>query len=97
MKRALMVIVLDPRICAWLQENDPKALQQAREALGLDELIEKFDGPSRSEADDFAALFTDHPSVAEKIDEVRREYAAGRITQEAFEKTVNWLHDQDPK
>jgi hypothetical protein len=30
---ALKVIVLDPKISQWLQANDPKALEQAREAL----------------------------------------------------------------
>jgi hypothetical protein len=60
-KRALMVFVLCPNIRQWLVENDPKALQQAREALGFDELIKRLDAPSRSEADDFAALFTDNP------------------------------------
>lgn len=31
--RALGVMVLDPKISAWLTENDPKALEQARCAL----------------------------------------------------------------
>lgn len=31
--RALAVFVLNPRIRAWLQKNDPKALAQAEEAL----------------------------------------------------------------
>lgn len=31
--RALGAIVLDPKISAWLAENDPKALEQARRAL----------------------------------------------------------------
>lgn len=30
---ALMVIVLDPKIKAWLEENDPKALEQVQAAL----------------------------------------------------------------
>lgn len=32
---ALSVIVLDPKIRAWLQENDPKALEQCEAALDL--------------------------------------------------------------
>lgn len=31
---ALAVFVLDPKIRAWLEENDPKALEQALAALG---------------------------------------------------------------
>lgn len=31
--RALAVMVLDPKISAWLAENDPKALEQAKRAL----------------------------------------------------------------
>ncbi len=30
---ALAVLVLDPKISAWLAQNDPKALAQARRAL----------------------------------------------------------------
>lgn len=32
---ALKVLVLDERIAAWLEANDPKALAQARRALGI--------------------------------------------------------------
>ena len=32
---ALRVLVLDERIAAWLEANDPKALAQARRALGI--------------------------------------------------------------
>lgn len=32
---ALKVLVLDERTAAWLEANDPKALAQARRALGL--------------------------------------------------------------
>jgi hypothetical protein len=32
-QRALLVMVLDPKIRAFLQANDPKALEQAEKAL----------------------------------------------------------------
>ena len=56
-KAALMVIVLSPNIRAWLAENDPKALQQCREALGLPELTARL----FSEVNDFTALHADQP------------------------------------
>jgi hypothetical protein len=34
MAKALKVLTLDSRISAWLTQNDPKALEQARKALG---------------------------------------------------------------
>ena len=33
---ALKIIVLDGRISAWLSENDPIALKQAKDALGIE-------------------------------------------------------------
>lgn len=36
MSDALKVLTRDPKILAWLKENDPKALDQALEALELE-------------------------------------------------------------
>lgn len=33
MLNALKVFILDPKISAWLQENDPQALKQAKNAI----------------------------------------------------------------
>jgi hypothetical protein len=49
-RAALMVIVLTPHIRAWLEENDPKALQQCREALDLDILIKRIETRQEYEA-----------------------------------------------
>jgi hypothetical protein len=35
MEAALRVMVLDPKISSWLEANDPKALEQALNALGI--------------------------------------------------------------
>jgi hypothetical protein len=37
MLKALLVFVLDPKIRAWLEENDPKALEQALNAIAKPE------------------------------------------------------------
>ena len=47
---ALMVIILTPQIRAWLAEHDPQALQQCREALGLDVLIQRMQTRQEYEA-----------------------------------------------
>lgn len=39
--RALLVLVLDARICDWLAANDPKALEQALVALKSDPAVPK--------------------------------------------------------
>jgi hypothetical protein len=61
--RALLVFTCDPKIRAWLEANDPKALEQAINALVCNEEHSAFDAPSRSEADDFAGLFTDDDNL----------------------------------
>ncbi len=45
-RAALMVLVLDPKIRAFLAENDPMALKQAREALA-EFIVEDVDGTLR--------------------------------------------------
>lgn len=37
MRKALGVFIKDPKILAWLKENDPKALEQAEKAFGEDQ------------------------------------------------------------
>lgn len=43
MQDALCVFIYDPRISAFLRANDPKALQQAREAIGLSDTLRKIE------------------------------------------------------
>lgn len=39
LSNALAVLIVTPKIRAFLEANDPKALEQAREALGLPEVV----------------------------------------------------------
>lgn len=85
-EKALAVFVLNHRTRAWLKHNDPKALEQAEEALAGDTSNECYDVLSRiPDVDEHIKLYSDRDGVPLHIgDSVRAagdDHILGRITE----------------